>query len=417
MAPIILSPRGLERAASISEHDFVFIGKSCTLPCTRLQAAFISPYVHALLEIDRTLNSFVIESQRRQKHEQQSFEWLRRLVSGLPIDPSGSELDEFLEMASFLGNTEILDQVFTDESAILESTVCSLLRHKWAAGRRVDREVEFAANHFHEIDHANLKELDVSILEEIISSPVLHLDNEDSLLDFICSLPSEAQIVLLRYLRIEYLTCESMNVLLDCLPDSGLDPFVWYSLCRRLCLPVSPSASGAIPRFVRPTLKFPKSQDKPLEGIISYLTKEHGGNVHEKGIVNLTSKSVLNQSGNRLRNVADRANNYGFSSEDEPGQWICWDFGGMRVRPTHYTLWARYLISWVVEGSLDGMRWTEMDRHTGSKDFTASWNRGSFALANSMECRFIRLTQTSKNQSGHDQLFSGFVEFFGSLSE
>jgi hypothetical protein len=29
-----------------------------------------------------------------------------------------------------------------------------------------------------------------------------------------------------------------------------------------------------------------------LEGIISYLTKKHGGNVHEKGIVTIASKSV-----------------------------------------------------------------------------------------------------------------------------
>jgi hypothetical protein len=32
---------------------------------------------------------------------------------------------------------------------------------------------------------------------------------------------------------------------------------------------------------------------KQLEGIISYLTKKHGGNVHEKGIVTVRSKSVL----------------------------------------------------------------------------------------------------------------------------
>jgi hypothetical protein len=31
---------------------------------------------------------------------------------------------------------------------------------------------------------------------------------------------------------------------------------------------------------------------KPFDGTISYLTRKHGGNVHDKGIVTITSKSV-----------------------------------------------------------------------------------------------------------------------------
>jgi hypothetical protein len=49
-----------------------------------------------------------------------------------------------------------------------------------------------------------------------------------------------------------------------------------------------------------------KGNPKSLEGIISYLTKKHGGNVHEKGIVTITSKSVYDPELQRaLKNVAD----------------------------------------------------------------------------------------------------------------
>jgi hypothetical protein len=100
----------------------------------------------------------------------------------------------------------------------------------------------------------------------------------------------------------------------------------------------------------------------PLDGIISDLTKKHGGNVHGKGIVTITSKSV--GGGHPVKNVADLTSDSYFYSKNEPGQWVCWDFREMRVRLTHYTIWTSYLNSWVVEGSLDGESWTVIDRKT-----------------------------------------------------
>jgi hypothetical protein len=98
-----------------------------------------------------------------------------------------------------------------------------------------------------------------------------------------------------------------------------------------------------------------------LEGIISYLTKKHGGNVHEKGIVTITSKSVNPRY--PPTNVADLTSDRWFNSKKEPDQWVRWDFREMRVCPTHYTITAPWLKSWVVEGSLDGESWTENLRH------------------------------------------------------
>jgi hypothetical protein len=131
--------------------------------------------------------------------------------------------------------------------------------------------------------------------------------------------------------------------------------------------------------------EFPMKAPQSLEGIISYLTKKHGGNVHEKGIVTITSKSVVNDNGRYpLKNVADLTSDSGFNSvsdscfisKNEPGQWICWDFREMRVRPTHYTIKAIYLKSWVVEGSLDGESWAEIDQQTNNQDFVCCFEAG-----------------------------------------
>jgi hypothetical protein len=105
---------------------------------------------------------------------------------------------------------------------------------------------------------------------------------------------------------------------------------------------------------------------EPQDWIIAYLTAKYGGNVHEKGIVTIASKSVLHDDPRSARaNLADSSLENQFCSDDsEPDQWVCWDFGEMRVRLTGYRLASTLLKSWVIDGSLDGENWTEIDRQT-----------------------------------------------------
>jgi hypothetical protein len=88
----------------------------------------------------------------------------------------------------------------------------------------------------------------------------------------------------------------------------------------------------------------------------------------------------------------------------------------MRVRPTHYTIRGYSLKSWVVESSLDGEAWTEIDRKTDNEDFKL-WGMASFVVSKSAECRFIRLTQTGKNHIREDDLLIRAFEVFGTLLE
>jgi hypothetical protein len=162
------------------------------------------------------------------------------------------------------------------------------------------------------------------------------------------------------------------------------------------------------------------NQTESLDGIISYLTKKHGGHVHERGLVTVTSKSFWANSPEYLaKNAADfTCPVWFFRSKDEPGQWISWDFREMRVSPTHYTMMAYSPTSWVVEGSLDGTNWTEIDRQSDNEDFKKYQHTASFPISKAVECRFIRLSQTGKNDEGRDFLGDLYVvEFFGTLSE
>jgi hypothetical protein len=184
--------------------------------------------------------------------------------------------------------------------------------------------------------------------------------------------------------------------------------------------PTPSASSGPQPTKSQSKVAILMNRAKPLEGIISYLTTKHGGNVHEKGIVTITSKSDSDYYSRNPqyapRNVADLTSDLYFHSDDTPGQWICWDFREMRVRPTQYTITASNLTSWVVEGSLDGSSWTEIDRKADNLDFLG-WNTASCAVSKRREFRFIRLTQTARRLGGDYCLPLRAVEFFGTLSE
>jgi hypothetical protein len=181
--------------------------------------------------------------------------------------------------------------------------------------------------------------------------------------------------------------------------------------------PVPPvSRSGS-----RQSVEFPLRAAKSLDGIILYLIRKHRGNVHEKGIVAITSKSVFSDNPMfAVRNVADLTDSDShFTSQDEPDQWVCWDFHELRVRPTHYTLESISLKSWVVESSIDGLNWTVIDQqmdNTALYDLDEN-NIASFAVSKLVECRFIRLTQTGENHYDDDQLAMLAFEVFGRLIE
>jgi hypothetical protein len=425
--PPVLSSQGLERAVSISEGDFAFVGNNCNIQCTQFQAAYISPRVHSLLQKDRTADSLFVECQPQKMDERRVFEYMGQLLHGLPIEPLDSELGGVLEIATFLENRELAAQLLYDD-LIDKSNVCSRLKKKFAVGTSVTEEIEFAAAHFHELEFEQLRGIDACILEAILSSDSLRLQDEDSLLTFICSVDSESQILLLRYVRSAYLSWAGMATLLDLVPDFGMDPLIWTLVCPRLCLPVSGGncsnstteesrCDGTRTVDIRLDHTESPSRFEALDGIISYLTTKCGENVHEKGLVTITSKSRSPWE-TPLSAVVDLLSGSCFFSEKEPRQWICWDFHEMRVRPTHYTIYAMSLGPLVVEGSVDGENWTEIDRHTDAQEIgEGRAETRSFEVLALVDCRFIRFTQTGETSYGSDALALTAVEFFGRLSE
>jgi hypothetical protein len=131
-------------------------------------------------------------------------------------------------------------------------------------------------------------------------------------------------------------------------------------------------------KFLFPMMSVFPFTSLPLNGIVAHLTMKYGGNVCDKGAVEITTSSVFKEDGLEYvpRNAADLESILPFASENKPDQWICWNFKMLRIKPTHYMIriaHASHPKSWIVDGSDNGSSWTEIDGRENNSDPKANW--------------------------------------------
>jgi hypothetical protein len=265
-------------------------------------------------------------------------------------------------------------------------------------------------------------DLPLQIFIEVLSYPSLQLASEDLLYDIISSRfeVDAGYSALVEYLRIEYLSVDRISSLIQWISNhfESFNFGIWRSLSTRLKHEVRGLSPNSRLRFrgVHHELNI----DTPLVGIIASLTHRYGGNVHDRGIVTTSSKTVY--SGDyAAKNAVDLTATNFLQSQSQANQWICYNFNNRWVRPTHYSISSsgHFLRSWVVEGSIDNVNWNELDRHEGDPEISSNHQIGTFAIPvyHDVDYRFIRLRQTGQNAGGSDYLRIVALELFGYLIE
>ena len=159
-----------------------------------------------------------------------------------------------------------------------------------------------------------------------------------------------------------------------------------------------------------------------LDGIVCYLTKKHGANVHQSGVVNVTASSTSGRDSNPMH-LTESEQFWTFSSNNAPESWVCYDFRALRVIPTSYSIRSSgagqggpHPKSWVLEVSEDGYNWTVFDSRQDNNDLNGPYLVQNFTIEGQPKrCRYVRLKQTGKNHAGTDQLTISAFEIFGSI--
>jgi hypothetical protein len=170
-------------------------------------------------------------------------------------------------------------------------------------------------------------------------------------------------------------------------------------------------------------------------GIMAELSRQCGGNVHDKGVVAVPSSTPRwTRDDYAAKNAADVRNVYssfwsaGHSSrefiEHAPNNWICYDFKDRRIVPTDYAIRSAWvegqatgsnLRNWVVETSMDDRRWIVIDHQQNSSELNGSMKAATFKVQKRVQCRFIRLTNIGATARGDNYLHLSAWEIFGTL--
>jgi hypothetical protein len=173
---------------------------------------------------------------------------------------------------------------------------------------------------------------------------------------------------------------------------------------RRFVLPVSPASKNSRVAS-EPGREFKLKRDSPLDGIIAYLTSKCGGNVHDRGVVDVTAISIGSGAAQNVADLQDRSLILQ-SKSTESNPWVCYDFKNLQVTPTHYAVLSYpcdpgvyHPKSWYLEGSYDGTTWTVLHECSNNTDLNGKNLIGQYAVSKSMKCRLIRIRQTEHHCS------------------
>jgi hypothetical protein len=418
---IILTSRGLQRTNCIGGDKFEIIFGEKKVECNRFQASFVSPAIHRVLCSDNTIDKFEVNGY---EFDFEVIEEFSRLMNGFSILINERNCESFRQLSRILENEELLGRISFElgEESITICNCCSRLKVKTDGRYDIEEEVEFIACHFYEFESRELdklKELNIDVLERIFGCDNLCLEDEESLVEFISSLGEEYSS-LYGFIECRFLSVEGIDKFLSLISFEELDLRLWESICRRLRLEILDRNHGD-KRFREKNYEsFEYENGGEFDGILSHLTKHGGGNVHEMGVVDITSPGDAYY---RCWQVADHGwNNWWYSNT--PNSWICFDFKDRSVSLQHYTLKSsgqggHYFIQWEIEGSNDGSTWKSLDNRN-TRDLCGNCIVKTYGCSrvNRREFfRFIRMRQTGKDSNNCDYLMLCNIEFFGKVKK
>jgi hypothetical protein len=422
----VLSARGLTHIPThgYKVMDFQFIGAGTTYNTANLVADFLSLKLARLHSANPGLESFTLDMPDPQKR----FTDFLALAHGDPILIDDESASVFTTFATLLENPELFQ--FLREAYPAELTrdtsldVLSLLSRMSLPN---SNEVDYAATNFFDYRQEKLFELPVDVFRAILRSSAFPAGRDEDLFSVLeaATRANPRYFDLFEYVSFEKLSLSLMSRFIQVTNSMGtsiaLSSGVWHSLCRRLVQDVPPPGrpsdrpSGQTVR----TISF--DFGRPLLGILTFLSQQNGGGLHQKGIVKVSASSHFS---NRVpENILNFSQDSYFYSEDAADQWIGYEFTSCLVTPDRYTLQTRqygggyHLQSWVIEGSRNGEDWTEMDRRPTVKEMDEQNFVKSFPIERPMQCAFLRLRQTGPNSNGRHQLTLSRFEIFGELRQ
>ena len=416
MADLSLSSPYFERIQGLfidDEFTLQINNKKAKIPL--INAVSSSELIHRMYISDNTSRFMRL---RAQVANESNIEKLFSMLKGQTISINEADYEDFYRFSDTIGNNDLALPYcnFLSESLSVFNVLKALtFRYKKA---NIDEEIAFAAKNFSELyNDSNLLEWSISadfgLIEKIVNSPKLLLKNEDELLDYIISICHQRDdcYQLFSAVHLEYCSAEMCNLFCDFtmkLPfRKSTFQYIWQCAMRRIRKEVKLNNAYEPNRHEKINVVTP---DNPLNGVFVQLRKEEA--------VKLSSSGVRCGS---LEDLIVGLDNHNFVTNNEANSWVSADLINNTVIPTGYMIRGRFdeyhqMQSWTFEGKTIDGNWIVLDEHT-NEPFHAKEIRTFDVNGNNTKMTAFRITQTSKNISGGDNLCILGFDVFGIIDE
>lgn len=448
-------------------NDFTFIVNGKRYPTNRIFADILSPIVRNMHFIDGSQNEYSINIHKKFQSFSESVDKSTNFQEFLNLAyfHENNELDskqqeEFAKYFYALGNIEeyvklqpefkkslkienALDRLFLIENIHSKSEIQKKYRNDL---------VEFIAGHFEYIDKVQMRSLQHETIDEILQSKELSLVDEDSLLNFTIDLyqNDRSSSFLFQNVNFENLSRESVQYFFENFAYEDIDRHIWHSLYNRLFgldELTDDENNGYKRKYIKSSRKIKKIKKlkekeknfiieefsdelEECKGMIHFLNKKSGGNIHDNGTVEVWSNSIhLNDMKYHPKNLFDFKKDNFFASDDTRFASICIDFKDRLIQPRSYKMKtckggenSAHLKNWVFEVSNDNSNWIQIDRHENDDKLRGSMLAPLFKIdiENGGFYRYIRIRQTGESwytkKTGNYFILREF-EIYGKLKE
>ena len=416
-------------------NDFTFIVNGKEYVTNRLVADIISPTIRKLHLTDETIQTFTINT--TEISQECDFTSILSLISFESIHIKKENLNFFASVFLSLGNEQALTNLLSNHSeeitlANVFDIITSKQKYFQLTNEKSEKfdiqiiqsEIDYIANHFYEIDLSKVKKLDPTIIESIVENENLQLRDEDSLISFITDLYSQNSSLsyLFEYVNFLNVSHDEFDRFVQIFDLNDINGTIWNSIINRtIHSKVSFDEQISIQNNHKYFWKsFLYENDYEFNGIIKYLTDKAGENIHDKGLIEISTNS-LNPS-RPPQNLLD-FNKNSFFEANENISWIIFDFKKMRVKLQKYQIKSvgagvdqYHLKNWLIEVSNDRNNWKIVDKQFNCSKLNGKGLIGTFDVLQNDFSRYIRLRQTGELW-GDGYMWLSKIEFYGWIQE
>ena len=410
------------------EDDFLFIVNGEEFKTSRVIADLLSPVICKNHLIDKTANTFIINTQNSG-----DFSQILKLINFETQTFQTNEIPFYTEVIEILNN-EYID-IKCSTTITIDNVFEQLKMHemnKKFFSKNIADDIEFISKHFNELCENHKKDmLNISMdnLIAIFTNDDLLLKNEDQLLDLINYLYycDNKYSILYETVFFENVSGEKVHEFIDIFNYDQISSEIWKRLSKRLEFEIKQSElknnknlyqSRYVLKSSNVNLNF-ESNKNEFDGIINHLRQISHGQLEKE--VNITASSLSYNISPLSVTLYDQEKY--FVTHDKPGSWIKFEFKNHKVKPTSYTIKSRenkiqsHPKSWVIEGSNDDANWTTLDEENNCPILNGARIVHTFEMnhQNSDEFRFIRMRNTGPTWKNNHFLSIRLFELHGEL--